>query len=53
MPGQRVEPDVLEQQCVLVGDVELAESFGLSDADPVGGLLAGTAMTRGLDEGLE
>ena len=53
VPGQRVEPNVLERQCVLVGHVQLAAPCGLSDVDPVGGLVADTALTRGLNEGLE
>jgi hypothetical protein len=31
----------------------LAASDGLADVDPVGGLVASAAVTRGLDEGFE
>ena len=52
MPRQPIEPDVLDWYSVLVGDVELAASSGLTDVDPVGGLVAGAAVALSLDEGL-
>ena len=38
---------------MLVGHVELAASSGLTDVDPVGGLVTGAAVALGLDEGLK
>ena len=53
MPRERIEPDVLDWYSVLVGHVELAASSGLTDLDPVGGLVTGAAVALSLDEGLK
>ena len=50
---QGIQPDILDRQGVLVGDVELAAACGLPDVDPVGRFVAGAAEAIGLDEGFK
>ena len=51
-PVQGVKVDVLDRQGVFVAAVEFAPAFGLADAGPVGGAVAGAGEPAGLDEGL-
>ena len=50
---QRSEPDVFDRQRILFSNIEFAAALGLSDFDPVGGLIASAAETRDLTESLE
>ena len=50
---QGMEPDILDRQDRLGRGAFLAASGGLTDLDPVGGLVTGAAMTGSLDKGFE
>jgi hypothetical protein len=50
---QGVHPQVLDWHTGFPGRVELAATFGLAEAEPVGGVVAGAAETRSFDAGLE
>ena len=50
---QGIKPDILDRQDGLGPGAFLATPGGLTDLDPVGGLVAGAAMTRSLDKGIE
>ena len=51
--AERIEPDVILGQSVLVVDIEFAPALGLPDVDPIGGTVAGADEPIGLDEGLQ
>jgi hypothetical protein len=50
---QGVHPQILDWHTGFPGRAELAATFGLAEAEPVGGVLAGAAETRSFDAGLE
>ena len=51
--GEGEDPDAFEGKGVGVGRVELAASLGITEAEPVGGLVAGSREARLLYEGLD
>ena len=51
MGMERQEEDILDGQGVLIMSVEFAMALGLTDMDPVGGTVAGTAEAPGFAEG--
>ena len=53
MGMERQEEDIFDGQGVLIMSVEFATALGLTDMDPVGGTVAGTAEAAGFAEGFE
>ena len=53
MGMERQEEDILDGRGVLIMSIEFATALGLTDMDPVGGTVAGTAEAAGFAEGFE
>ena len=53
LAGEGIEPDILWWKWRGIPDIELAAPFGLSDIEPIGGLIASSWETLGFDKGFQ